>query len=434
MNQNCKCNHDQINSLGFCLDCYEEVTNTDNYVQVSKDVFMTKSCAEQQIRATTQNLINKQKLSLLLDLDSTIIFTDQTHLYDLDEIPENVDTSPERGFFFQIPEYSKKVFVYFRDGIVAFMTKLITLYEIHVVTLGQKDYAMAIVEALNKLPGGPFINGKIVCSEDCISEILKDDGDFQNDGLIERNEDTERRAVKRTVPGMGSEEVQIVVDDRIDVWDNHNVLQIQEFVLPNSENVKDNELERISEILKYVHTEFFGGKSNVRVILSEMREHILKGKKIYFSKPKGGETKMNKMTEFIWNAIKRNCEMMGAVMQSLVRVDGENKTDLIIDAKPYNGIKAVNCGFIMMSWIMMEEMKLEKFEITDDNSQYKEITKDEIWEDRKRGDSDDGTTTNLSEYTDDSSDSSDESSEEKNTEEYKNKQKLIRACIERNKK
>ncbi|BFU22934.1 NLI interacting factor family phosphatase [Entamoeba histolytica HM-1:IMSS-B] len=381
MSQKDICPHNKINDQNYCVDCYQLIEDVDDYIRTSGGYGITKSYAEEQKRSVSEKLLKEKKLSLILDLDGTIVFTNPELCIPLESEEEPI--TPEQGFYFEIPEQNAKVFIRFRDGIVTFMEKVSKLYDIHVVTLGQKEYAFAIVNAINKLRNIPFITGDLVTAEDCSSVIVCDEKDT-NDGLIDREETNERRSVKRSIPTMGKEEMQVIVDDRIDVWDNKNVVQICEYV--PSTNQVDTELVRVTEVLQNIYTKFYDEHiEDVKEILHLFRKKILENKNLYFNRPNFSKMENGLLTQMIWKEILRNSVMMGANIQKFVYLDGPNKTDFIIDAKPMENIIAVKREYLIYSWIFINTLDEKPFEISSESTEYKELSIDCVYDQTKHG-------------------------------------------------
>ncbi|KAL7721777.1 protein-serine/threonine phosphatase [Entamoeba marina] len=231
------CNHEKIDIYDTCLLCYQTVDNTDRYIKINNRLSISPEYAQKLIEEKTQKLMKEKKLSLVLDLDGTIVCADENKQTTDEDIPI------EEGFYFVIKNIIK-IFIRFRSGLVEFIQKVSKLYEIHVVTLAKKDYASAVVNKINSFPGGPYITGEVITKEDCVEEILR--GDEIDDGLIHKDV-FEKRDLKIRVPQMGAEDVQVILDDRLDVWNNKGVIQLFEM---RGKDENDQELQRVSTILE----------------------------------------------------------------------------------------------------------------------------------------------------------------------------------------
>ena len=57
------------------------------------------------------------------------------------------------------------------------------------------------------------------------------------------------------------------------------------------------------------------------------------------------------LREGMWSKIRENTEKMGMKLQNSIYVEGQNKTDYIVDAQSCFGIPAVMCRYFVDCWI-----------------------------------------------------------------------------------
>nr|XP_019010141.1 uncharacterized protein I206_04609 [Kwoniella pini CBS 10737]OCF48922.1 hypothetical protein I206_04609 [Kwoniella pini CBS 10737] len=221
------CSH-PVQLHGMCGICGADLTDTSNQAgpsrhpggfEVTHDsmgVTVSKNEAHRLDNLTRDNLLSSRKLSLIVDLDQTIIHTtvDPTVAEWMDEI----DTYNRQESFdvarFQIaddlpPGYVKPkrrpgekmiqmqgrwYFTKPRPGLQKFMDEMSEIYEMHVYTMGTRSYADAICKVID--PDGKIFGGRILSRDES--------GSFSSKNL------------KRLFPTDTS--MVVVIDDRSDVW------------------------------------------------------------------------------------------------------------------------------------------------------------------------------------------------------------------------
>ncbi|KAJ2716494.1 CTD phosphatase Fcp1 [Coemansia spiralis] len=206
---------------GLCVLCGKDVSNIDvngipdtqanidmfheaNGLKVSTDVATT-------IGANSRDVLWQQrKLSLIIDLDQTIIHANATldpefepWLIDNYKSPEAMDTDdanqpaerrlPPDIAAFHLSDSVHRYFVKLRPGLRAFLEDLSQLYEMHIYTLGTRPYA------------------------DAIAAIIDPDGRYFNRRILSRSEtQSSQKNLARLFPVDTS--MVAILDDRADVW------------------------------------------------------------------------------------------------------------------------------------------------------------------------------------------------------------------------
>jgi len=102
--------------------------------------------------------MSANRLSLILDLDHTLLHTIRKNRLHPNCSLENIDDVHELHI-----EGDDVYSVKFRPGIVKFLEQIRGLFDVHVYTMGTRSYAKAIIETIvYKLMGGVSVfNGKI---------------------------------------------------------------------------------------------------------------------------------------------------------------------------------------------------------------------------------------------------------------------------------
>lgn len=232
-------------------------------------------------------------MSLVLDLDHTLIHATTEHI--IQNIPSIQET--KNLIEFTLPPNPTKYFVKLRPGLEQFLEGLQLLFEMHIYTMGTKQYATKIAEIIDK-ENIFFREHRIISRDDC------PDFNFKN--------------LQRLFPCDDS--MVVIVDDRDDVWLNNqhqvppNLIKIKPYhffetfeeinQLPHDKLIKknitpienpqrvldtkldnnDTQLSTIYEILKKVHTFYYEQKlCDVKKILDNLRKKVLIGCEIVFS-------------------------------------------------------------------------------------------------------------------------------------------------------
>ncbi|KAJ3088992.1 Carboxy-terminal domain (CTD) phosphatase, partial [Physocladia obscura] len=198
-----ECTH-EVQFRGMCAVCFKDLTiitsggaaapkATISMTHDSLGVFVSEKTAEKLERETAQRLKREQKLSLILDLDQTLIHAtiDQTVGEWLADDGSNLDYPELKDVHkFTLPESPIIYYIKLRPGTLEFLAKASKLYEMHIYTMGTRAYADAVAKIID--PTGHLF----------IDRILSRDtsGSFQE------------KRIGRIFPGEG-EKMAVVVDD-----------------------------------------------------------------------------------------------------------------------------------------------------------------------------------------------------------------------------
>ncbi|KAJ3378797.1 Carboxy-terminal domain (CTD) phosphatase [Entophlyctis sp. JEL0112] len=202
-----ECDH-PVQFRGLCAVCFADLTKERVLEKPAKaaiamthdslGVLVTPETAAELERETAKRLKAARKLSLILDLDQTVIHAtvDQTVGEWLADDGSNLAFPELKDVHkFTLPGSPTIYYIKLRPGTFDFLAKVSQLYELHIYTMGTRSYAVAV------------------------AKIIDPDGSLFNDRILSRDESGsfEQKRVSRIFPGEG-EKMAVVVDDRADVW------------------------------------------------------------------------------------------------------------------------------------------------------------------------------------------------------------------------
>ncbi|KAG8834789.1 Carboxy-terminal domain (CTD) phosphatase [Serendipita sp. 399] len=233
--------------MGMCADCGKDMTDMD-YMSISateraqikmdhsgEGPLLSHEQASKIEQESATHLLKARKLSLIVDLDQTILHatTDPTvgdWLRHKDAATEGStqqgsETSPLESVNwpalddvvqFQLPDEHHRFrasntahewfYIKPRPGLVQFMDRLSKIYEMHVYTMGTRSYANAVCSALD--PSGAWFGSRILTRSESGSDRFKN--------------------LKRLFPS--DQSMVVVIDDRADVWDwSPNLVKVKPF-------------------------------------------------------------------------------------------------------------------------------------------------------------------------------------------------------------
>ncbi|KAJ3308363.1 Carboxy-terminal domain (CTD) phosphatase [Blyttiomyces sp. JEL0837] len=172
----------------------------------SQRVLVSKSEASRLEAENTSRLLKEQRLSLILDLDQTVIHAS------VDPTIDSLISDPLHAEMPAVSEVHKFVLpdspvVYYiklrlipgntspeRPGTKQFLEKIRSLYELHIYTMGTRNYARAVANVID--PEGHLFQDRILSRDES--------GSFQT------------KSIQRLFPC--DQSMVVVVDDRGDIW------------------------------------------------------------------------------------------------------------------------------------------------------------------------------------------------------------------------
>ena len=167
--------------------------------------------AERLRLSTVERALASRRLLLILDLDHTLLHS--SRFSDLTPVQHEVlnarqaaqPDSPEDRLLHHLTYMS--MWTKFRPGIVDFLKSAQKMFDLHVFTMGDKDYAAGMAALLD--PTGRLFGGRVASSSDAGPSGVKD-----IDVLL------------------GAEELVMILDDTVGVWPRHkdNLIQIERYI------------------------------------------------------------------------------------------------------------------------------------------------------------------------------------------------------------
>lgn len=211
-----KCLH-PIRAHGLCACCGEKLPQPEGKLHVAlhsnTNLLLSRVEAQKQNEESYAKLMKEKRMVLLLDLDQTIIHTSVTRKFaayyeELLKLPEKKE-SKEEAVIREVRTISFDGYKYYvkkRDGLDWFLKKASEYFEIHVYTMGNKQYGTAIADLLDK--ERKIFGQRIVTRDD-------------NMGCFEKD-------LARLFP-TNTKNV-VILDDRPDVWNfSSNLLPIRPY-------------------------------------------------------------------------------------------------------------------------------------------------------------------------------------------------------------
>lgn len=219
-----------IAHMGLCTLCGADVTirHFAEIVPVEKQrlpvaydadtLSITRAEAESAASVICENLLSARKLSLVLDLDHTLVHAsdDPRAVAVLDYSPPGADVGSIKSFVLGPPPHVKlrsrqssqcNMFVKLRPHLTEFLDRLSHRFELSIYTMGSRPYADQVVGIID--PDKKLFRGRVTSRED-----------FEEGQLNQKN-------LERLFPCDVS--MVLIVDDREDVW----ISGTGEFFMPN---------------------------------------------------------------------------------------------------------------------------------------------------------------------------------------------------------
>lgn len=270
-------------------DANEERPSTTTLKHLgAKYVEVTEREAKRIRKASLLSLLNARKLVLILDLDHTLLNSSKAsditpeHRRLLDDILQRQKSQPS-PLLYHLED--KGLWTKLRPYIREFLEELRKLYELHIYTMGDKNYARAIAEILD--PTQELFAGRVISQSDSTSTFQKD-----------------------LDVTLSSDQHVLILDDTEHVWPRHigNLIQINRYhFFPSSirlwhptatslleegrdESPRRGQLAVCLRVLTLVHQAFFEEgplpleERDVRVILKNVRAEVLQGVSVVFSR------------------------------------------------------------------------------------------------------------------------------------------------------
>jgi len=194
----------------------DDMTNPENSIPLALKYIhhgleVSRDEAERLRAETVHRALASRRLLLILDLDHTLLhssrFSDLTQAQHeaLHTRAAAQTGSPENLLLYHLQYMS--MWTKLRPGIRKFLTSAHDLFDLHVFTMGDKDYAAGMAAILD--PNGKLFGGRVASSSDAGPGGVKD-----IDVLL------------------GAEEMVLILDDTVGVWPRHkdNLMQVERYI------------------------------------------------------------------------------------------------------------------------------------------------------------------------------------------------------------
>lgn len=317
---------------GICIRCgafkdeAEEQGVALSYIHRGLEV--SKHEAERLRQGTADRLLASRKLLLILDLDHTLL--NSTRFAEVSPEGEQalrgqLEAQPQDAqMLYCLPHM--RMWTKLRPGVREFLEQAKERFELHVYTMGDRDYAAEMAKLLD--PGGKLFHGRIISSGDSTQRYVKD-----LDVVL------------------GRERVVLILDDTEGVWPRHrgNLVTIERYLYFPADAGRfgfrgQSLLERhVDEkggagalstclrVMSGVQQQFFEqadpGAVDVRPLLRAARQGILAGVCIVFSRVMPLDC-IDPSAHPLWQlAVKLGAECVKEVGQAVTHVVATDITD-----------------------------------------------------------------------------------------------------------
>uniref|UniRef100_A0A0E0NM48 RNA polymerase II C-terminal domain phosphatase-like n=1 Tax=Oryza rufipogon TaxID=4529 RepID=A0A0E0NM48_ORYRU len=240
--------------------------------------------------ANLASLLRARKLILVVDLDHTLINSTRfAHLSDDEKangFTERTGDDRSRGLF-RMGLF--RMITKLRPFVHEFLREASAMFEMHVYTLGNRNYATAVAKLLD--PDGAYFGERIISSGESSQPDRKSLGD-----VFGWAPEMERAAV-------------VILDDTAEVWKGYrdNLIEMERYLYFASsrgkfgiaarslaernrdESEREGALAVALRVLRRVHGEFFSGSvcsgsfADVREVIRQARREVLRGCTVAFT-------------------------------------------------------------------------------------------------------------------------------------------------------
>ncbi|KAI1314709.1 Carboxy-terminal domain (CTD) phosphatase [Mortierella claussenii] len=191
------CDHD-TRFNGVCANCGKSISgDSESHVNMTHDatsLSVSLTEAKRLEKATVQRLAEQGKLSLIVDLDQTLIHA--TVGTAIDEWVNSQGEMPKDIRMFPLPDSPTPYYIKLRPHLERFLKDMSDAYELHIYTMGTRNYAAAVANVID--PEGKFFSQRILSRDE--------------------NSHMTQKSIQRLFPCDDS--MVVVIDDRADVWRN----------------------------------------------------------------------------------------------------------------------------------------------------------------------------------------------------------------------
>lgn len=273
---------------GMCVRCgkIEEDESGVALSYIHKDLRLGSKEIDRLRGADLKNLLRAKKLILILDLDHTLL--NSTRIAEVSAEEEYLkhqamQPDPDRSIY---ELHGMHLLTKLRPFVRTFLQEASKMFELYVYTMGERAYALEITKILD--PDKVYFDNRIISQADSTKRHQKD-----LDIVL------------------GAESAVVIMDDTEIVWQRHkeNLILMERYhffasscwqfgsntkslsEMKKDENEADGALSIILNVLRRAHQMFFDpvlktelSSRDVRQVLKHIRQEILQGCKIVFSR------------------------------------------------------------------------------------------------------------------------------------------------------
>lgn len=196
-----------IVAFGLCTECGKDLKD-DETISSERSVSMLHAIPQVSVSVSEASALGmsdilhqlkRKKLTLVVDLDQTIIHTSTT-----DNIPEGIPGV----FHFYLSNKKFRYSTRLRPGTLEFLKDMSRLYELHVFTMGARDYADTITSYID--PDRKIFSSRILSRDEC----------FDNHSKVHK--------LQALFPK--GDRMVVIIDDRFDMWTNcPNLIRVRPY-------------------------------------------------------------------------------------------------------------------------------------------------------------------------------------------------------------
>lgn len=196
-----QCRHPKLLN-GMCLYCLKDVP-LDGYVEESYGVYVL----EEQVHDTALSILKERKLSLVLDLDNTLIRCEASPLPNVlaDDLRGKSSYTASNGVKVNLQYFEPDGPIHrivLRPHVNEFLAKMKTMYKISIHTMGTQSYARDVSKMFDEDAWKLFREGNIISRD--TKQCNYNEGE------------TPRKSLSALT---GGPSITMIVDDTVTIWD-----------------------------------------------------------------------------------------------------------------------------------------------------------------------------------------------------------------------
>ena len=346
------------------------------YLLLNDSFKYSERLALQKEKELKDVLMKERKLTVILDLDNTLLHSKAFHGY-AHSISHFGRIYPGKDLF-QLPldpRAGMTTHTKLRPFVKLFIEMILPLYRIYIYTMGNRKYADSVVKILNREIPDFKMDSKRV--------ITRDDGHQHTNGRM-------IKTLRQLSPT--DESFYIILDDRRDVWSESiaNLLQVYPYVyFPGNDQLMlraypkffknfleediDPSLLHYGAYLKKIHDKYFEiydqkgqwQELDLRIIHKECREKLFHGLKCayvqFFNSKTDNQKESYEWTQSERRGMQNMLEYKSGETNLVITFDRELKDPILKQAKE-DGCKIVTGTWMHMSIHLNTVLPFEIFE------------------------------------------------------------------------